>query len=406
MIAQPLQTDLPQKIADNEDHGYFDILQKNEPGLRWLDFAAKLYRRSHSVNTITSYCKGICAFREMIVQDNKTLTQTIEEIKAQTNGLAYKLLDSFATWCDASGRFAPRTIRNNFLAVVKLFEYLEIDLDERKIKNIKVSLPQPRAIKDEIPTNEDLRKIENSASPAIRGFIQIMRDTGFEPIDVCELRVKDIEFDETPSKIAKDREKTGEPLEGFLSQGTVDTLKLIILEKAKQSDDYLFSENMKGYTLKNIRDRYNLAVARAGFGTVRRQKGGRRYLAIVDKIDGHKFGKFHLKVFKKRWFTLVVSSGIPEYVAQGMLGRKQYLDEYMRLSLEQKRTFATKILKVVSLYNEKPNSDEVRKQAANVMGLDDLTPEQAEKIKSIFASMLAAPEDKLTRLFKAVNSNE
>jgi hypothetical protein len=419
---------LLQEIAKNEDHAYFDILVKNEPGLSWLDFAAKLYRRSHSTNTITSYCKGICAFREMLLQSSKTLMQTIEEIRAQaslsasdktqTNSMPHKLLDDFVTWCDAQvkeainkakpddepiivPRFSPRTTGNYFGAVVKLFAHLDIDIDDRKLKETKSSLPQAKAIKDEIPSNADLVKIENNASQAVKAFIQIMRDTGFDPVDVCGLKVKDVKFDETPARINKDREKTGEALEGFLSQGTVDTLTSMIKFKHKQADDYLFTTKLTGYTLKGFRDRYNLAVAKAGFGTVHKQVNGRKYMAIVDKIDGHKFGKYHLKVFKKRWFTLVVSSGIAEYVAQGMLGRKQYLDEYMRLSLDQKRQFATKILRVVSLEHVKKTPEQTAQEASALLGMN-VDAAKLESLKGLLASFHAMPKDTLAAMMQQV----
>lgn len=411
MTALEPQDRLLSEIAKNEDHAYFDILRQQEPSLPFVGFAAKLYRRSHSANTVTSYCKGICAFREMLAQDNKSLTQGIADIKSQTNGLAYKMLDSFGTWCDTSGRFSPRTIGNYFLAVVKLFEYLDIDLDERKIKDLKASLPRAKTIKDEIPTNGDLIKIEEKSSQTIRAFIRLMRDTGFEPTDVCQLKVKDIKFDESPARINKDREKTGEALEGFLSEKTVDTLRSLIRDKTKQTDDYVFAKVYNGYALKSIRERYNLAVARAGFGTLERKvnkktgKLSRRYMPTVDKIHGHKFGKYHMKVFKKRWFTLVIASGIPEYVAQGMLGRKQYLDEYMRLSLEHKRAFAQKILKVVSLDIAEKNTAKTAAAVSDMLGVD-VDEKKLEMIKALVSSFSALPQDKLTTLLTAVNGND
>lgn len=67
-----------------------------------------------------------------------------------------------------------------------------------------------------------------------------------------------------------------------------------------------------------------------------------RFRATVSKIDRHSSGKYHLKVYKKHWFTLVVVAGVPEYVAQGMLGRKQYLDQYLRLPLEKDKNLLEK----------------------------------------------------------------
>ena len=72
------------------------------------------------------------------------------------------------------------------------------------------------------------------------------------------------------------------------------------------------------HTVNKLREGYNLALAKAGYGEVVKAKRGFR--ARIVKIDGHKFGKYHLKVFKKRWFSLVVSNKeVLTYVAQAML---------------------------------------------------------------------------------------
>lgn len=381
------------EIAANEDHRYFDILREQETGLclcetkdhditacknkftiDWLSWAAKIYRRSHSTNTITSYCKGVCAFREFLAQShNKALCIVVNEIRAN-NALAYDLLDDFVTYCDAQRVFMPRTTINAFQAVIRLFAFLKIDLDDNKLDDI--SLPRPSALADEYPPNQFLRLVVNSAaSKTIRGYIETIIDAGFEPVDAAQLKVSWFKFDESPVRITKDREKTGQRLEGFISDGTAETIKQIIRLENKQPGDYIFASNFTGYTVKNLRDSYNLAVARAGFGEVIKdtRNGSTRYRARIQKIEGHSFGKYHLKVLKKRWFTLAITAGVPEYVAQGMLGRKQYLDQYLRLPLEKKQEYAKKILKAVSIYSDKADKQEVIDQVAKSLGIDAST---------------------------------
>src|SRR5581483_11711049 len=71
------------EIAANEDHRYFDILREQESAIDWLGWAAKIYRRSHSTNTITSYGRGVCTFREFLSESRKkALCIVVNEIRA------------------------------------------------------------------------------------------------------------------------------------------------------------------------------------------------------------------------------------------------------------------------------------------------------------------------------------
>lgn len=70
-------------------------------------------------------------------------------------------------------------------------------------------------------------------------------------------------------------------------------------------------------TTRSIRSLYNEAAKRAG---------------LNEKISGHRYGKYHFKIYKKRWFSEAIKAGVPEYIVMGMLGRKKYLDQYMALT--------------------------------------------------------------------------
>ena len=83
----------------------------------------------------------------------------------------------------------------------------------------------------------------------------------------------------------------------------------------------------------------------------------RQRRVILDKIDGHKFGKYHLKIFKKRWFS-IAKSAVDIYVAQAMLGRSEYLDQYDADPPEKRREAARKILKAVDIYAHAKSKEE------------------------------------------------
>ncbi len=89
---------------------------------------------------------------------------------------------------------------------------------------------------------------------------------------------------------------------------------------------------------------------------------------------------------------------MPEYVAQGMLGRKQYLDQYLRMPLEKRQEFAKKILYAVNVYSDKADKQEVLQKAGQIMGFDNMTEQQALQLKDLLQGLLSKPKDTLSRL--------
>jgi hypothetical protein len=376
-----------------KDHGFFDTLYKNEKSIDWLAFAAKLWRIDHRTSTVMINCNGVCNFRKFRIAKGSTLQQTIDNIKAQTNGLAYKILDDFVSWCDTEQGYMPRTTRNFFNCVVNLFKFCEIELNENKLSDIR--MPMPKALNDDYPPVEEMRAIDNAATLETRGYYRLIVDTGFEPIDAAKLQTADFYFDEKPVRISKDRQKTGKKLTGFLSDSTAQIINQIIETENKQPQDYIFSKNYTPLTVKQLSSNFKYAVVKAGFGKMVKYKTG--HAAVPNKIEGHTYSKYHLKVFKKRWFTMAVASGIPEYVAQGMLGRKKYLDEYMRLPLDKKAEFAKKILKIVEIYPSETDKQEVLAKASEMLGIavDEKT---INALKGLVANWQKLPDADKARL--------
>jgi len=391
---------LVQAIAQTYSQKYVNALLQNEARIDWLAFFARLYRISHSTDTIINYAVSMSVFREFIAQSlpkqevPKTICDIIDDAKAD-NEKAYKYLDDFVTWCDGAKQYKPRTTRMHFVNIKRLFAYVGVDLSKERLRDI--TMPRAQEIADEYPSNEIIRRILAASSLTSRGFLQVILDTGLEPTDCAQLQVKDIRFSEDPARIEIEREKTGHKIECFISAETVGTLKTIISTKDLKESDYLFCKSFKHYVTGQLRDRYNVALAKAGFGTVVRK--GRTYKARVEKIEGHSFGKYHLKVYKKRWFTIVTGAGVPEYVAQAMLGRHAYLMQYYRQPLEKRQEFAKKILAAVSVYADKQNKQEILQKAGQLLGLENVTEEQAMHLRGVLQDLMTLPKSKYAEIF-------
>ena len=394
------------EIAKDNMHGYWDKLVKVEPRINWRDFAENLYANSSSTLTITTYCQGICSFRQFLIEKKQlpkdavnVISDIIAEIKADakastgvdTNGFVfknevtavmkhersdvYKLFNSYVIWCASRG-YRPRTTKSFMLGPKRLLIHLDVYFHNNKFK-YKVKRLKPKALNDEYPDNKTIKKFMNTGSILVRTMIQTLCDYGFEPTDIAQLKPKYIRFEESPVR-----------------DDTAEALKLLIGNKGL--DDYIFVKKYTNHSPQYLRSEYNKAVANAGFGKL--VKGKSSSWAKVETIDGHPFGKYHLKVFKKRWFSLAIASGVPEYIVMGMLGRKQYLDEYNRQPLAKKQEFARKILRAVNVYADEKTEEQQLEEIAKVMGVEKATPEQKARLKEALGIFMTMPEKKLKAL--------
>lgn len=78
---------------------------------------------------------------------------------------------------------------------------------------------------------------------------------------------------------------------------------------------------------------------------------------------------------------------MPTYVAQAMLGRGAYLDEYYIQPLDKRQEFARKILKAVSMLVDKADKTEIANKTAEILGIDPslLDEKKLAQLKDAFA---------------------
>jgi len=389
-----------QKIVSYDGGKKYAHLVATEPKLAWFDFAENVYKLSDSIPSIITYCRGLCKFQEFLAQANKTkyaaktITTLIDELKQpNANGLVYAVLNDFSTYCHSRKGYAPASTFIFVQSACRLLAFLEIEIDTKKFKN-HVSMPKVKPLREEYPPNEEIRKIADCASFRIRTLIHTLCDYGFEPADIAQLKPKHFKFDEDPIRCKIDREKTGEPLEAFFSKQTADGIKQLIAVNKLEPDDYIFANDFTPFSTNSIRMRYNAAVEKSGLNKKTR--------------EGHKYGKYHLKIYKKRWFSIAIAIGVPDYIVQGMLGRKKYLDEYNAQPLEKRQEFARKILKAVNLYADKADKQEVINKAAEIIGIDPsaLDETKLQAFKGLLSQFSKLPVEKLDQISKILQSGQ
>lgn len=369
-----LQADLTALIHATYEGKYYDSLLASEPSINWLGFASKVYKKSQSLSSVVTYLRNCYNFRAFLqtLPNKPTIAELMNEIKQdKENNLLYRTLDDFTTWSGNVKNYRPATTWLVVASIKKLLAYYDIEIESARFKN-KVDMPTNRPLREEYPSNEIIRKIIDACSVRLRVWVQLLCDTGLEPVDAAQLKLSSFKFDEDPVRISIEREKTSEPITAFINYQTAEGIKM--LTNGKGPDDFVFTKMFTFDTTRSIRSLYNEAVKRAG---------------LNEKISGHRYGKYHFKIYKKRWFSEAIKAGVPEYIVMGMLGRKKYLDQYMALTLDDKRAYAKKILKKVSIYADKADKTEIARQMAQVMGVaeSDMTDAKLAALQGILAKV-------------------
>lgn len=373
----------PELLKQTGDFVKYSQLEVLEPGINWLGYCAKLYKKSHKISSVAKHVNGAWCFSEYLAENAEALkldltkpliSQVFEQMTAATNSAKYKVLDEFSTYCDGIKGYRPNTTWSYVQNVKSLAKYCDTGITNDGFKD-HVSMPAMTQLDEEYPPNDVILRILDACPPDLRRFLLYIIDTGAEPADAAKLNKDMISFDETPVRIQFKRKKTGKPITQFANSHTANALR----EQIKLTDSpqgFVFFKEPKQRSYSTFYDNYNEALKRVG---------------MAEKIEGSNIGKYHFKIFKKRWFTMAITAGVPEFVAQGMLGRKKYLDQYMALPLEEKRDFAKKILRKVSIYSSEQDQAERRKNLSDMLGLE-VTPDLEAKLKAALFRLLDEPK--------------
>jgi len=362
-------------LKKDTDYKYFKELAESEKCVDWIAFAEKLYRKSHAASTVNAYCKGAYYFRDFVKQKyDKTLCEMLAEfascIEQTKNGDHVKkilaVIDAFVAATDSNG-MAAKTIENYVVGVRRLLKFqLDLKIAKEDFKDT-VTMPTKIEIQDEVPSDAQIREILNHCNPRMRGLLLTMIDSGMSIGDTLSRKVSDFHFDESPVRITLVRGKTKVQHESFVGEGTAKLIEQLIKVQKKKPNDYVFVRVLSCRSPPNTRREFIKALKRAN---------------LDSKIEGHKWHRFHPHVFRKRWFSKALNA-VDAYIAHAMLGRRQYMAQYLRKSLSERQELYRKISKFVSVFETQASKEQVAKEVSALLG----APIDEQKLLALKALM-------------------
>ena len=181
-----------------------------------------------SNSTAEEYLSRLNNFEDFVAKEynsSLTINDLIAKIK---KGMLdpYDILNGYAAYlrnCDIT----TSTLKQRIVTVKNFLEYCDVDISPRKFK-LKVKLPKVVIKKKEALSKEDIIDILNICDNIrLRTYVMLLAASGMRAVEALSIRIKDLEFDSSPSKVFVRGEYTKTKVDriAFLTQEVTQQLK-------------------------------------------------------------------------------------------------------------------------------------------------------------------------------------
>ena len=309
------------------------------------EFLDSCYTVSHSSATVNGYKNAITGktngFRKFL-KDRYDCDEIQLCIRIKSDDLeVYQILKNYVIFLDKAG-LMPNSIKQFFHAVKGYLIHLGIEVYSEKCKQY-VKLPKILRKRKEAITKEILVRVMSVVSFKLRVVFLVAISSGMRIGEIGGLRLSDIDFTSTTTKIRIRAEttKTREERETFLtSEATValkDYLKRYFDWKENQENPLLKNRNIFGRTSigKYIRKK-NVNEQRASVDLL--ENIFHEQLKRIPEFSGiGENGRriFHFHALREFFYT-TASNAAGSNFAHALMGHHSYLDTYYSLSEKDK----------------------------------------------------------------------
>ena len=344
------------------------MTQVQETELDLEGLRRKIYRRSHSLRSITTFNMTINTFSKFLKEQNLNLEEVL-------NKDPYKILDSFAGWLDEKN-YRVSTQRVYLHYVKRIFSHNNIIID-REMMREKVVIPKKQIFADEPLTPEVARLILLETKNQIpRLILCLIKDTVARPSELLSLKLSHFNLTHDPPylTIPAYAAKNDIEREVFFTQETKDLLISYLKDhKITKQTQHLF---LKGNP-DPIEDEigFQRAVEKAlvrleqAWRLVREKPAMKDIFQPIEQRSIKRAYKIHIYSFKKFAFTKIADI-LGDIAAHAIAGHEQYLITYYKKTREERAEEYRKIASKLQLFTTPTDIDKKRKELeSEVSGL-------------------------------------
>jgi integrase len=311
----------------------------------------------NSIKSKKSYSSGISLFQNFLnVEEYKQKYQscncdTILQLLLENKVNVYELLDSFVSFVLATKpEITPRSLSLYLVAIRSFFAFYDIDVIPSKFRR-KVKVPKLYREDEEPLDANDIRKILlNCSNRRLKSYLLILTSGGMRAVEATAIRLKDIDFSTTPTKIhiRKEYAKTRTARDVYISDESTQYLKQWIdwKHRLRQEQGRLPSQEDLVFSIYSINKEPN-----PGNLYVKLIREFQKLLAITGMAERKESG-----IHKRRKITLhslrrfcksVISNQVNQDYSEWFLGHSKS-PYYTLKESERREIYASKVMKYLT----------------------------------------------------------
>ena len=303
----------------------------------------KSMEKNSKVTSLT-YETGLAYFQSFLVREHGLTLETVLDSVLKGHVSVYTLLEQFVTFLTVTKSLSPNSVRQYLVGIRSYLAYYDIDIIPSKFKR-KVKMPR-RLLEEHEPLDvKDIRNIIlNCSNRRLKIFILILASGGMRAGEALGIRMKDINFSTSPTKvhIRKEFSKTRVSRDVYISDEATKYLKDWINWKYRvrkyekiREDDPIFQvqkivTNMHSIYIKLVKE-FEKVLSLSGLN--QKKEGMQRRM-----ISFHSF---------RRFVKTVISDQVNQDYSEWFLGHNKS-PYYTKKEYERSQVYLTKCMKYLT----------------------------------------------------------
>lgn len=306
-------------------------------------FLETAYVTSHSEFTVKTYNTSINKLRSFL--DERYQYNEIQFVKEITNENlnVYEILREYVVYIDKKG-YKPRSIRAYLSGAKGYLRYIGVRINSDDFRQI-VKIPKAMTNHEKALTKEILIRLLRVCHQKLQTSILVIVSSGLRIGELVQLRLDDIDFTSSPTKIRVRAEttKTRQGRETFITVEATKALKDYLVsyfdwnekgDNSHMNQKPIFGRTSKGETYDNQKNSGNRWASELSL-----QQSLRTHVDKIPELNvknENDRSLIHWHSFRK-YFRTTVGNEVNRDFAEALMGHDFYMSTYYTLSEEKRR---------------------------------------------------------------------
>ena len=306
-------------------------------------FLETAYVTSHSEFTVKTYNTSINKLRSFL--DERYQYNEIQLTKEITNENlnVYEILREYVVYIDKQG-YKPRSIRAYLSGAKGYLRYIGVRINSDDFRQL-VKIPKAMTNHEKALTKEILIRLLRVCHQKLQTSILVIVSSGMRIGELVQLRLDDIDFTSSPTKIRLRAEttKTRQGRETFITVEATKALKDYLVsyfdwnekgDNSHMNQKPIFGRTSKGETYDNQKNSGNRWASELSL-----QQSLRTHVDKIPELNvknENDRSLIHWHSFRK-YFRTTVGNEVNRDFAEALMGHDFYMSTYYNLSEDKKR---------------------------------------------------------------------